>query len=68
MLMRNNRKVIENFKPRRIHGTGFIQIIATIFEDFSRTTFDFQGPPARNVISYIVKKYTFSFHSNRPGL
>ena len=46
---------------------GFIQKIATIFEgffkDFSRTTFDFQGPPTWNVISHIVKKCTFSVHS-----
>ena len=32
--------------------------------DFSRTTFDFQGPPNRKLISQIVQKFTFPEHSN----
>ena len=45
--------------------TGFIQKIATIFKDFSRTTLDFQGPPTRNIISHIVQKCTFPVYSNK---
>ena len=45
--------------------TGFIQKIATIFKDFSRTTLDFQGPPTRNIISQIVQKCTFPVYSNK---
>ena len=40
--------------------SGFIQKIATtfqgLFNDFSRTTLDFQGPPTRDTISQIVQK------------
>ena len=43
-----------------------MQKIATILKGlFTRTTFDFQGPPTRNVISQIEQKCTFSVHSNR---
>ena len=53
------------FKAR----SGFIQKNATIFQglfkDFSRTTLDFQGPPARNIISQIVQKCTFPVYSNK---
>ena len=35
------------------------------FKDFSRTSFDFQEPPTRNVLSQIVQKCTFPVHSNR---
>ena len=45
--------------------SGFIQKITTTFKDFSRTTFDFQGTPTRNVISQIVQKCTLPVHSNR---
>ena len=49
--------------------TGFIQKIVPIFlglfNDFPKTTFDFQGPPTRNVISQTVQKCTFPVHSNR---
>ena len=41
------------------------------FKDFSRTTFDFQGPPTRNIISQIVQECTFpaSFYETlRPKL
>ena len=44
---------------------GFIQKIATILKDFSRTTFDFQGPPSRNVISQIVQNSKFPVHADR---
>ena len=50
---------------------GFIQKIATILKDSSKTTFNFQGPPSRNVISQIVQKCKFPVHSNgtlRPEL
>ena len=39
---------------------------AGTFLGLSRTIFDFQGPPTRNIISHItVKKFSFSVHSNR---
>ena len=48
---------------------GFIQKIATtfqgLFNDFSRTTLDFQGPPTRDTISQIVQKCTFPVYSNK---
>ena len=34
-------------------------------KDFPRFTFDFQGPPASNVISQIVQKCTFAVYSNK---
>ena len=41
-------------------GTGFIQKgLQGFFQDFSRTTLDFQGPPTRNIISQTVQKCTF---------
>ena len=46
-------------------NTGFTRKIATIFKDLSRTTFNFEGPTTRNVISHIAKKCTFSVHSNK---
>ena len=49
--------------------TGFIQKIATIFQglfnDFSRTTLDFQGQPTRNKISQVVQKCIFPVYSNK---
>ena len=36
-----------------------------VFKDFSRTTFDFQGSPDRELISQIVQKFTFPIHTNR---
>ena len=36
-----------------------------ILKDFSRTTFNFQGPPTRNVIPQTVQKYTFPVHCYR---
>ena len=45
--------------------TGFIQKIATIFQDFSRTTLDFQGPPTWNITSQIVQERTFPVYSNK---
>ena len=36
-----------------------------ILKDFSRTTFNFQGPPTRKVIPQTVQKYTFPVHCNR---
>ena len=36
-----------------------------ILKDFSRTTFNFQGPPTRRVIPQTVHKYTFPVHCNR---
>ena len=51
----------EIFDCIRVH-----QKIATFFKDFSRTSFDVQGPPTtRNIISQIVQKRTFPVHSNR---
>ena len=50
---------------------GSYKKIATILKDFSRTAFDFQGPPTRNVISQIVQKCKFPVNSNgtlRPEL
>ena len=39
-----------SLKPEKLHP---------FFKDFSRTSFDFQGPPTRKVISQIVQKCTF---------
>ena len=36
-----------------------------ILKDFSTTTFNFQGPPTRNVIPQTVQKYTFPVHCYR---
>ena len=35
------------------------------FQDFSRTKYNFQGPPTRNVISQIVYKCTFPVQADR---
>ena len=42
------RNVLMRIKLMNINS-GFIQKVATIFKDFSRTTFDFHGTPTRNV-------------------
>ena len=56
-------------KLTKFKQTGFVQKIATIFpglfNDYSRTKYNFQGPPTRNVILQIVYKYTFPVQANR---
>ena len=42
-----------------------MQKIATIFKDFSRTPFDFQGPPTRKISPRFVYKCTFQVQANR---
>ena len=44
---------------------GFIQKIATFFQDFSRSKLNFQGPPSRNATSLIVYTYTIPVQANR---
>ena len=41
-----------------------IQVVYFFFKEFSRTTFNFQGPPTGNVMSQIVQKCIFPVHSN----
>ena len=52
-------------------SAGSIQKIATIFpglfKDFTRTKLNFQGPPARNVISQMVYKGTFTLQVLAPS-
>lgn len=64
MLHRAHKKISLN--------TGLIQKKRNpfwgLFKDFSRTTFNFQGPSTKSVISPIVQKCifsTFPVHSNR---
>ena len=45
------------------YRTGFMQKIAVIFKDFSRTTFGFQGLPTRNV----NKRFVHKCHIPRPS-
>lgn len=52
----------------KISNMVFIQLLQWfkgLFKDFSRTSFDSQGPPTRNVIPQTVQKYTFPVHCNR---
>ena len=42
-----------------------MQKIATIFKDFSRTPFDFQGPPTGKVSRRFAYKCTFQVQANR---
>ena len=44
---------------------GSYKKLQPFFNDFSRTTLDFQGPPTRNIISQIVQKCIFPVHSNK---
>ena len=44
---------------------GSYKKLQPFFKDFSRTKLDFQGPPARNLISQIVQKCTFPVYSNK---
>ena len=49
----------------KVTWQGSYKKLQPFFKDFSRTTFDFQRPPTRNLISQIVQKCTFPVHSNR---
>ena len=65
----NILNLILNFitdKGNKFIGTqGSYKELQPLFKDLSSTSFDFQGPPNRNVISHIVQKCTFPIHSNR---
>ncbi|CAH3155975.1 unnamed protein product, partial [Porites evermanni] len=60
----NNFRQIRHFNPIRLQGS--YKSLRQLFKVFSRTTFDYQRPPMRNLISEIVKKKcTFPVHRNR---
>ena len=46
------------------HREGFIQKLQSLFNNFSRTTFDFQGPPTRKVNLRFVQNCTFPVQAN----
>ena len=50
---------------QRTPREGSYKKLQSFFKDFSRTTLDFQGPPARNIISQIVEKCTFPVYFNK---
>ena len=50
---------------QRTPRQGSYKKLQSFFKDFSRTTLDFQGPPARNIISQIVEKCTFPVYFNK---
>ena len=65
MTQRGIAAFYEYWIHRRGSTQGSYKNFQPVFKDFSRTTFDFQGPPNRKLISQIVQKFKFPVHSNK---
>lgn len=52
-------------KQSSIHTKNHNHFLRALQEPFNRTTFDFQGPLTRKVISHIAQNCTLAVHSNR---